>query len=359
MVSRGVIAKPQEVAAVRGAALELANVEKRYGETTAVDDLTLDVAAGEFVTLLGPSGSGKTTVLKMIAGFENASSGDISIGGRSVTGLEPRQRNLGMVFQNYALFPHLTVAENVAFGLKFRKYTKNQINSRVEEMLSLVRMSEYRDRNPAALSGGQQQRVALARALAIEPALLLMDEPLGALDRELRLEMSAQIKELHRSSGTTFLYVTHDQEEALLLSDRVAIMKDSRLVSFDTAENLYSKPPDPFTASFFGNCNRIDSRLFVDEANEPISCPAREVFFHAEDASLCPDIVAEPGAYFLRGSVRESLFMGASYQVLIDLDEKSSINVRVSRDAFRSVPSVGDNAVVRIHKDDLSAYNES
>jgi putative spermidine/putrescine transport system ATP-binding protein len=235
--------------------LELDGVEKRFGTIVAVDGIELSVQAGELMTLLGPSGAGKTTILKLVAGFEQPDAGTIHIQGRDVGRLSPAKREVGVVFQHYALFPHLTVAENIAYGLKRHGIKGETRRRRVEEMLELVRLVDHRARYPRSLSGGQQQRVALARALAFAPALLLMDEPLGALDRALRIDLEDEIRRIHREVGTTIVYVTHDREEALALSDRIAVIREGKLVQLGTGEELYDQPRDQFVARLFGDCN--------------------------------------------------------------------------------------------------------
>ncbi len=238
-----------------GHALELAGLTRRYGAFTAVQDVSLSVASGEFLTLLGPSGSGKTTILMMVAGFTEPSEGHVRLDGRDITVLPPERRDFGMVFQGYALFPHMTVAENVAFPLRVRGISRAARDEKVKAALDLVQLDRFADRKPAQLSGGQQQRVALARALVFEPALLLLDEPLSALDKKLRGELQEELKTLHRRIGRTFINVTHDQEEALRLSDRVAILDHGRLVQQGTPQDLYERPKTRFVADFLGRSN--------------------------------------------------------------------------------------------------------
>ncbi|HEX4171475.1 MAG TPA: ABC transporter ATP-binding protein [Acetobacteraceae bacterium] len=237
-------------------------VEKSYdGRTLAVHDLTLDVAQGEFLTLLGPSGSGKTTTLNMLAGFERPTRGLILLDGKSVDRLPPYERNIGMVFQNYALFPHMTVGENVAFPLSVRRMRRAEIAERVRRALAMVRLESLVDRRPTQLSGGQQQRIALARALVFEPSLVLMDEPLGALDKKLREQMQIEIKLLHERLGLTVIYVTHDQSEALTMSDRIAVFHDGRVVQQGTPDHLYIEPCDAFVAGFIGENNLLSGTV--------------------------------------------------------------------------------------------------
>ncbi len=242
--------------------VRFAGVEKTYdGETLVVRDLDLDIAAGEFLTLLGPSGSGKTTTLMMLAGFEVPTRGTIFVGGEDITRVPPHKRGIGMVFQNYALFPHMSVAENLAFPLGVRGIGKAERKERVAGALEMVRMQDYGGRMPGQLSGGQQQRVALARALIFEPKLVLMDEPLGALDKQLREHMQYEIKDLHQRLGVTVIYVTHDQSEALTMSDRVAVFNKGRVQQVAPPRDIYERPETAFVAQFIGENNRIDATI--------------------------------------------------------------------------------------------------
>ena len=243
------------------AQLALNHLTKRYGEFTAVRDLTLSAAEGEFLVLLGPSGCGKTTTLRMIAGFVAPTSGVIRLGGRDVTRLPPWKRNTGLVFQSYALFPHLTVAQNVAFGLEMRKIPRAELGARVAEALKLVRLDVYGERLPRQLSGGQQQRVALARALAIRPDLLLLDEPLSNLDAKLRAQVRVEIRDLQRELGITTVMVTHDQEEALTVADRLVVMAEGAVRQIGTQRDLYERPADRFVAEFVGRSTFLAGRL--------------------------------------------------------------------------------------------------
>ncbi|MFK8252934.1 ABC transporter ATP-binding protein [Ancylobacter terrae] len=241
--------------------LDIRAVSKKFGSFAAVSDVSLEIARGEFVTFLGPSGSGKSTTLYMIAGFFQPSDGDIRIDGRSILADPSNKRNIGMVFQRYTLFPHLSIAENVAFPLRVRRWSRAEISRKVEGMLALVRLESFADRMPAQLSGGQQQRVALARALAYGPPLLLMDEPLSALDKKLREEIQAEIRRIHRETGVTILYVTHDQEEALSLSDRVALFNHGRIEQVGKGRELYEEPHTRFVAGFVGHSNFLDCTI--------------------------------------------------------------------------------------------------
>ena len=242
--------------------VEFVGVQKSYdGEILVVKDLNLKVARGEFLTMLGPSGSGKTTVLMMVAGFETATHGDILLDKVPINNVPPHKRGIGMVFQNYALFPHMTVFENLAFPLQVRRMDKAEVESKVQRALDMVRLSEFGYRRPGQLSGGQQQRVAVARALVFEPTLVLMDEPLGALDKNLREEMQYEIKHIHEDLGVTMIYVTHDQSEALTMSNRIAVFDDGVIQQLATPNALYEKPENAFVAGFIGENNRLMGRV--------------------------------------------------------------------------------------------------
>jgi putative spermidine/putrescine transport system ATP-binding protein len=319
----------------RGAKIQLRNLTKRFGGTAAVDGISLDVPAGSFVALLGPSGSGKTTTLNLIAGFLAADAGDILFDDRSVADMPPHHRNIGMVFQSYALFPHLTVADNVAFPLRMRtKLAKADMNRRVAETLSLVRMEDFGSRYPRQLSGGQQQRVAMARALVSHPRLLLMDEPLGALDKKLREQMQFEIKRIHRSVGTTFIYVTHDQSEALTMSDLVVLMHSGHIAQTGTPRELYAEPASVFVADFIGDSNLLAGRVttlsgdtvtIALDAGVTIAVPRRNAAIPAAGAGVAvvlrPEDIAlrRPGEAVagpsLSGRITEMGFQGDSYRL--------------------------------------------
>ena len=240
----------------------LRNIVKSYdGKTNAVDDISIDIARGEFVTFLGPSGSGKTTTLMMIAGFEFPTSGAIELAGKDLVLSKPYQRNIGMVFQNYALFPHMTAAKNVRFPLKMRRFPRGDVQARVDKVLELVGLSQFAGRYPRELSGGQQQRVALARGLVFNPDVLLLDEPLGALDKNLREQMQVEIKRIHRDVGITMIYVTHDQTEAMTMSDRVAVFRNGRLEQVGAPLDVYNRPVNRFVGQFIGDSNIFAGRI--------------------------------------------------------------------------------------------------
>lgn len=238
-----------------GGSVTFQNLTKRYGATDALVDFDLEIGAGEFVTFLGPSGSGKTTALNILAGFTHATSGEVLVSGKSVLSLPPERRNVGMVFQSYSLFPHLSVFDNIAFPLKLRKVPKAEITSKVERYLDMIQLADYGGRMPKELSGGQRQRVAFARAVVFEPPVLLMDEPLGALDLKLRQTMQLEIKQYHQQIGCTVIFVTHDQGEALALSDRIAVMGKGQIVQVDTPDRIYDRPNSRYVAEFIGRTN--------------------------------------------------------------------------------------------------------
>lgn len=256
-----------------GASVKITNLTKRFGDFIALDDFEIDIAAGEFVSILGASGSGKTTVLRIIAGLEEPSSGEILIGGTDTTHLPPEARDIGLVFQDYALFPHMTVRQNIAFPLRMRRMNGGRIDAEVDRVLALVGATHLEARRPNQLSGGQQQRVALARALVFGPKLLLLDEPLSALDKNLREQMKGELKSLHRKTGTTIIYVTHDQSEALAMSDRVVVMKEGRVLDIDAPERLYSLPSSPYLATFIGDANVVAGTVVgVEPGKVDVSC---------------------------------------------------------------------------------------
>jgi len=310
-------------------ALRLRALQKRFGVVEAVAGVDLALRHGEFLTLLGPSGSGKTTILKMIAGFERPTSGSIELAGRDVSSLSPAERGIGVVFQQYALFPHMNVQDNIAYPLKLRRWSPIDRGRRVDEMLTLVELDGYGERFPRELSGGQQQRVAVARALAFQPALLLMDEPLGALDRALRIGMQEEIRRIHRESGATVLYVTHDQEEALTMSDQVAILRDGKLLQVGPPRDLYRRPADRFVATFFGECTLVPATLLaqVDAGHVRVAALGREAIVRrggplpGDDLSLAirPGklrLRPAPGDLLLPATILDVLYLGDSVRIV-------------------------------------------
>ena len=280
-------------------AVALDGVTKRFGKTTALDDVSLMVRRGELMTLLGPSGCGKTTLLNLVAGFLIPDSGEIAIAGRRMTDVPAYRREIGIMFQNYALFPHMTVAANVGYGLRMRHIAKAEIARRVGEALALVKLAGLEDRKPRQLSGGQQQRVALARALVIRPQVLLLDEPFSALDRNLRASMQVELKEIQRKLGVTTIFVTHDQSEALSLSDRIAVIADGRIRQLDSPDEIYRHPLDRFVASFIGDANVLRARLErIDGAVATVALGAARVTVPAR--TLQDGAVGDPVDLFVR-----------------------------------------------------------
>ena len=340
------------------AAVEMRGVRKVFDGVTAVDGVSLTVADGEFLTLLGPSGCGKTTSLRMIGGFEYPTEGSILLGGRDVTALPPHRRPVNTVFQSYALFPHLSVARNVGYGLELAGVPKGERERRVADALEMVRLPAVGDRKPAMLSGGQQQRVALARALVNRPKVLLLDEPLGALDLKLRKAMQLELKTLNREVGATFLYVTHDQEEALAMSDRIAVLRDGRILQLGTPEEVYERPATRFVADFIGEMNVVDGRLLdVSDGVARIEIPGAGVVqarssTHVQSgapgalgvrparvALEAPDSETDESGGSLPATVTDVVYAGTHRHVVLALDAGQAMSAHISTD---SALRVGD-----------------
>jgi putative spermidine/putrescine transport system ATP-binding protein len=324
--------------------LSIRGIRKVYGPVTAVENVSLDIAEGEFMTFLGPSGSGKSTTLYILAGFQDPSQGDILLNGKSLLSTPSHKRNIGMVFQRYTLFPHLSVGENVAFPLRVRRRPQAEIADRVKAALKLVRLDGMEDRMPALMSGGQQQRVALARALVYKPPVLLMDEPLSALDKKLREEIQFEIRRIHQETGVTILYVTHDQEEALRLSDRIAVFSQGEIDQIGTGQELYAEPATRFVAGFIGDSNFMDAtvvtaaggkaRLALPGGTEVDGIPLSGGEAAGSKVSLLlrPERIdleagERPGA--LKGIVRDMTFLGNNVQVLVELSGIAPLSVRL------------------------------
>jgi putative spermidine/putrescine transport system ATP-binding protein len=299
-------------------AIRLTGLTKTFGEARAVDALDLDIAAGEFFSMLGPSGSGKTTVLRLIAGFETPTDGTIELFGEDVTAKAAFDRPVNTVFQDYALFPHMTVLENIAYGLRVRGVGRAERLDRAQAALDSVRLGSFGSRKPAQLSGGQRQRVALARATVVQPKALLLDEPLGALDLKLREQMQVELKELQRELGITFIFVTHDQEEALTLSDRIAVFNDGRIAQLGTPAEIYERPTSPFVADFVGTSNLFDGEeaAAVLGRTGTFSLRPEKIRLHADEGSTA----AGAGVVRAVGTVAEEIYLGTSTRVLVDLD---------------------------------------
>ena len=331
-------------------AVVLENISKWFGSKLAVDRLNLVIHHGELLAILGPSGCGKTTTLRMIAGFERLSEGRLLVSGRDMTSIPAHRRNIGMVFQNYALFPHMDVFENIAFGLKEQKIPKAEIGERVHTALDLVRLKDYEKRKSGQLSGGEQQRVALARALVTEPELLLMDEPLGALDRKLREEMQVELKELLRRVNVTSVFVTHDQEEALAMADRIAVMYEGRLEQVDTPSAIYEAPDTVFCAGFLGMSNIFSGELTIDPLSRSCSmltekglrldCPYpqderqgshtdQHVMIRPERVDLLPFDDLDPHGF--PGEIVSSRYLGATIEYHIALKSGEQLIARVQQ----------------------------
>lgn len=327
----------------RGAAIDITNATKRYGNFVALDDVSLHIQPGEFMTLLGPSGSGKTTTLNTIAGFTEISSGELRVGGESVVGLPAHKRNIGVVFQHYALFPHMTVGRNVAYPLSLRKVDATERDRRVKHALDMVKMADFAHRYPSELSGGQQQRVALARAIVFDPPLLLMDEPLGALDKKLREWLQLEIKRIHRELGTTFVYVTHDQEEALVLSDRIAVFNQGRIEQIGTGRKLYDEPETLFVGRFIGESTVLKGRVETSGEETAIAIGGQRVVSPRRLAGggvpvmlLRPEKIAlrkakegtRDGWNLLTGRINEAIYLGSGSKYEVTLADGSVAVVR-------------------------------
>ena len=348
----------------RGASVSLADLEKKYDRTNAVDGVSLDIRSGEFLTLLGPSGSGKTTTLMMIAGFETPTAGDIAIDGTSVVAMPPYKRNIGMVFQNYALFPHLTVEENIGFPLKQRGVAKAERAKLVGQALELVQLPGYGARYPRQLSGGQQQRVALARAIVFQPRLLLMDEPLGALDKQLRENLQLEMRRLHADLGITFIYVTHDQEEALTMSDRIAVMNDGKVAQVGRPEDLYDRPSNRFVAGFIGESNFLPAVVRGMEEDVVVAecegvliralCPGRPTSGAQVTLTTRPERLRFADGAFNGGTpqnrmsvtVTEAVFAGERCRYLLRATDGTSIVLKEPSSAAIRRRQVGDQAEI-------------
>ena len=304
----------------RPVAIELSALTKRFGDIAAVDGVDLQIAEGEFFSMLGPSGSGKTTVLRLIAGFEQPTSGTVSLFGRDVTTVAPFDRDVNTVFQDYALFPHMSVLDNVAYGLRVRGMSRIKRHARAREALDRVRLADFADRKPTQLSGGQRQRVALARATVVEPKALLLDEPLGALDLKLREQLQVELKELQRSLGITFIFVTHDQEEALTLSDRIAVFNNGRIEQLGTPAELYERPVSPFVASFVGTSNIFDDAVSLALLGRRGTHSLRPERIGLTVGDTADGITAP-------GTIAEVIYLGTNTRILVDLDAGQRITV--------------------------------
>jgi len=341
------------------------NLRKQFGASVAVSDFTLDIAEGELVTFLGPSGCGKTTTLRMIAGFIAPTSGRILIGNTDVTRLPVHKRDTGMVFQRYALFPHMTVAENVAFGLEMHKVPRAERDGKIRRVLDMVRMTELRDRYPRQLSGGQQQRVAIARALAIEPKVFLLDEPLSNLDAKLRVEVREEIRALQQRLGLTTIFVTHDQEEALAIADRMAIMNDGIVQQVGSPDTLYERPANLFVADFLGKMNVFKGRgnahsVFETAAGQRIAAADGAQATHLGVRPERVRLQAQPaGANALAGVVESSLYLGSVLEVRVRLDGGDRLVSQIVNGGERSAaPAPGERVYACFEPADCVAFTQ-
>lgn len=336
--------------------LSLKNIEKSFGETSVLRGVDLDVGKGEFVTILGSSGCGKTTILRIIAGLLDADGGTVYIDGEDVTGVPPEKRPVNTVFQNYALFPHMTVAENVGYALRLRGEKKEKIASEVARVLALVRMSGYEKRRPHELSGGQRQRVAIARAVIAEPKVLLLDEPLGALDLRLRRQMQTELKAIQSELGITFIYITHDQEEALNMSSRIAVMRNGVFEQFGTPDEIYDRPETSFVASFVGEANVIRGKVLKSEGQTLlVSALGASVAVHPDGGKYAAgddvciavrreNVVLSDGDSGIRATVCEKMFAGGQLRIVAETEDGAKITS--SRHGINSEYEIGD--VVRV-----------
>ena len=351
------------------------HVQKSYdGTSLVVKDLNLAIGKGEFLTMLGPSGSGKTTCLMMLAGFETATNGEITLDGRPINQVPPHKRGIGMVFQNYALFPHMTVGENLSFPLEVRGMSKSDREAKVKRALDMVQMYAFINRRPAQLSGGQQQRIALARALVFDPALVLMDEPLGALDKQLREHMQFEIKHLHDSLGITVVYVTHDQGEALTMSDRIAVFNDGRIQQLATPSGLYERPDNSFVASFIGENNKLFGvveqisggralvRLATGELIDATPVNVREVgqttlvSIRPERVEFKPDLLPE-GAHLIEAEVVEVIYMGDILRARLKLAGSDDFVIKMRNTFGQTKLTTGEKIKVGWHPQDARALD--
>ncbi|MBN7573524.1 MULTISPECIES: ABC transporter ATP-binding protein [Clostridium] len=354
-------------------AIDCENIVKKYGKNVIIPGLNLNIKNGEFFTLLGPSGCGKTTLLRMIIGFNSIEGGEIQFNGKVVNGIHPSKRNIGMVFQNYAIFPHLTVRQNIEFGLKNRKVPKDEIDKKVEEIMKIVKIDEYKDRLPENLSGGQQQRVALARAIVIHPDVLLMDEPLCNLDAKLRVEMRNAIKEIQNQIGITTVYVTHDQEEAMAISDRIAIMKAGVIQHVGTPQEIYQRPANTFVASFIGGTNILDRRLvlingkcfiyFTEDYYEEMNLNLdKEKETKSKDikvkVSVRPEeFIISKDMHGIGATVISSMFLGLNTHYFVKLETGEKVEI-IQESTIEKIIKPGTKIGLTVKKKKINVFNE-
>lgn len=348
--------------------IKITDAVKRYGDNTIIADLSLDIKEGEFFTLLGPSGCGKTTLLRMIAGFNSIEGGDFYFNDKRINDIDPSKRNIGMVFQNYAIFPHLTVKDNVAFGLKNRKQPKEVIEKETKTFMELMHIDEYAERMPDRLSGGQQQRVALARALVIKPDVLLMDEPLSNLDAKLRVEMRSVIKEIQNSIGITTVYVTHDQEEAMAVSDRIAVMKDGEIQHIGTPKDIYQRPANLFVSTFIGRTNIVDAQLKVEDGKchlvfkdgyEVEMDNVRDEFRTSQPVkvSIRPEelVINDTNASGMKVTIDDSIFLGLNTHYFVHLDDGEKLEI-IQESKIDSILPKGSEISLTVKSEKINVF---
>ncbi|MCP9305823.1 ABC transporter ATP-binding protein [Lacticaseibacillus paracasei] len=344
--------------------IRIEGAKKVYGDVTVIENLSLTVPDGALFTLLGPSGCGKTTLLRMIAGFNSIEGGDFYFGDNRINNMEPSKRNIGMVFQNYAIFPHLTVRDNVAFGLKQKKATKEKVVAETDKYLKLMQIDEYRDRKPDQLSGGQQQRVALARALAVNPDVLLMDEPLSNLDAKLRVDMRQAIREIQREVGITTVYVTHDQEEAMAISDSIAVMNQGRIQQVGRPKELYHRPKNEFVASFIGRTNIIQANLKHDRATALLEFSTgyrmplpilNNVADQPVHVSIRPEELIRTADGDIDAQITDSVYLGMDTEYFVDLPFAKKIHVSEESSLTEDLGE-GDHIKLKINAQKINVF---
>ena len=344
--------------------IRIEGAKKVYGDVTVIENLSLTVPDGALFTLLGPSGCGKTTLLRMIAGFNSIEGGDFYFGDNRINNMEPSKRNIGMVFQNYAIFPHLTVRDNVAFGLKQKKATKEKVVAETDKYLKLMQIDEYRDRKPDQLSGGQQQRVALARALAVNPDVLLMDEPLSNLDAKLRVDMRQAIREIQREVGITTVYVTHDQEEAMAISDSIAVMNQGRIQQVGRPKELYHRPKNEFVASFIGRTNIIQANLKHDGATALLEFSTgyrmplpilNDVADQPVHVSIRPEELIRTADGDINAQITDSVYLGMDTEYFVDLPFAKKIHVSEESSLTEDLGE-GDHIKLKINAQKINVF---
>lgn len=337
---------------------------KKYGDHTVIPDLNLEIKNGELFTLLGPSGCGKTTLLRMIAGFNTIEGGDIYFNDTRINDIDPSRRNIGMVFQNYAIFPHMTVHDNVAFGLKNRKMEKKRVQALTKQYLELMQISEYAARMPNQLSGGQQQRIALARALVISPDVLLMDEPLSNLDAKLRLEMRSVIRHTQKDVGITTVYVTHDQEEAMAISDTIAVMKDGIIQHVGTPKEIYQRPKNLFVANFIGRTNILPAKIEQNTLLFPSGYRVKLEYLNHMDnqevqCSIRPEefVINKQGDEGIRSVVKEYSYLGLNTHYAVEIVNGVTVEI-VEESSLEDELKPGQNVLLQIKKDKINIFNQ-